>query len=163
MITFSLDNTDVIRTVATIKRMRDRYTNAINTAIASAVINVESDAKLNITKNKAIDTGMARAKILSNHNKNQMTGTVRSATKYGAVIEFGRKPGRFPPVRPLRLWVRRKGIAKGRAVNSVAFLIARKIARKGIVPRPYLHPAFDKQLPKFRTRVKDEIQKASRE
>lgn len=44
----------------------------------------------------------------------------------GIVLEYGRKPGRFPPVEPLQRWAELHGMGKG-----AGYLIARKIARSG--------------------------------
>lgn len=60
------------------------------------------------------------------------------AASYALALEYGRRPGKFPNITSIRLWIDHKGIvphpdAKGRAVskNSLAFLIARKIANQG--------------------------------
>jgi hypothetical protein len=46
-------------------------------------------------------------------------------------IIYGRGPGKFPPVQAIRDWIRDKGIKTDLPVNSLAFLIARKIANEG--------------------------------
>lgn len=44
----------------------------------------------------------------------------------------GRKPGRFPPIKPILQWIEEKGInPQGITKKSLAFIIARKIATKG--------------------------------
>ncbi len=43
----------------------------------------------------------------------------------------GRRPGKFPPIQPIRKWVQIKIRPTDISVNSLAFLIARKIARRG--------------------------------
>lgn len=60
------------------------------------------------------------------------------AASYALALEYGRKPGKFPSISAIRLWIDSRGIvpapdAKGRAVSkdSLAFLIARKIANSG--------------------------------
>ena len=51
---------------------------------------------------------------------------------YGAVQEFGRRPGqKAPPSKALEGWVRRKLKPKPREVKGLAFVIARSIGRKG--------------------------------
>lgn len=54
---------------------------------------------------------------------------------YGDQLEFGRKPGKQPPSEVIEQWLRDKGIAarlqKDISISSLAFLIARKIAREG--------------------------------
>ncbi len=47
------------------------------------------------------------------------------------VLNAGRKPGTFPPVEPIREWVRDKLNVDASEVNSVAFMIARKISQSG--------------------------------
>lgn len=53
---------------------------------------------------------------------------------YTEQLVNGRAPGKFPPVEMIRRWVVDKGIAviqESAAISSLAFLIARKIAREG--------------------------------
>jgi hypothetical protein len=57
---------------------------------------------------------------------------------YALALEYGRKPGKFPNLTAIRQWIDTRGIvpypdAKGSAVSkdSLAFLIARKIAQNG--------------------------------
>lgn len=57
------------------------------------------------------------------------------AAPYSDQLEYGRKPGKQPPSAAIEQWIKDKGIA-GRiegdiSVSSLAFLIARKIARQG--------------------------------
>lgn len=57
-------------------------------------------------------------------------GEVFSPLNYAAAVELGTKP-HFPPLAPLRDWVQRKlGVDASRS-ESVAFLVARKIAKRG--------------------------------
>ena len=48
-------------------------------------------------------------------------------------VEFGRKPGKMPPVEAIALWVKRKGIAGSKRVEQrrMAWAIAIKIKRVG--------------------------------
>lgn len=52
----------------------------------------------------------------------------------------GRGPGKPPPSEAIEKWIQQKGIAsrleKNMTVSSLAFLIARKIAREGWKPKP---------------------------
>lgn len=44
----------------------------------------------------------------------------------------GRRPGKFPPIQPIMDWIESKGLdLEGITKKSLAFIIARKIARKG--------------------------------
>jgi hypothetical protein len=61
---------------------------------------------------------------------------------YAGVIEYGRRKGaRQPPSEPIARWVQRK-LGKSREESqSIAFLIARKIARDGIPAQHILRDA----------------------
>jgi len=52
----------------------------------------------------------------------------------------GRGPGKPPPSEAIEAWIRQKGIAakleKGMIIQTLAYLIARKIAREGWKPKP---------------------------
>ena len=89
-----------------------------------------------------------------------LVGRVGPSLKYGQWVEFGRAPGKMPPVDALIGWVRRHGLAGTYSVRThkrlgsratqasqdrrVAFLIARKIARRGSKPQPFMQPALDR-------------------
>jgi hypothetical protein len=65
-------------------------------------------------------------------------GLVGTPVQYAAPVELGTRP-HFPPVEPLVDWVRVKlGIVEEREARGVAFLVARKISRKGTkAQRPF--------------------------
>lgn len=51
---------------------------------------------------------------------------IRSNSYGDIVLEYGRRPGKFPPVEPLERWAMLHGMDKG-----AGYLIARKIAQRG--------------------------------
>jgi len=113
--------------------------------VNKATFNTAADAKLNVKGNSSISTGLLINSIESRFNKLKNVGTVIVGAAYGGYLEFGRKAGGFPPLAPLMTWVKKKGIAKdAKEVKSIAFLIARSIAKNGTKPRPYLIPAWKK-------------------
>lgn len=57
-------------------------------------------------------------------------GVVGTAQPYAVPVELGTKP-HFPPVQSLEDWVRAKLGVRGAEVRRVAYLVARKISRKG--------------------------------
>lgn len=66
------------------------------------------------------------------------------------VIENGRKPGRFPPVDIIRAWVGRKfAIADLKIRNSVAYLVGRKIAMRGIIGKFVFKNTFTEMQPQI--------------
>lgn len=90
---------------------------------------------------------------------------------YWDYVEYGRKPGKFPPPNRIKEWIRVKPI-KPRSmtitrkwktksgehsrrvtitpsVEQLAFLIGRKIATKGIAPKPFFNPAVEDAKARF--------------
>ena len=64
-----------------------------------------------------------------------------SIASYWKYVEYGRKPGKFPPIDKILNWIRIKPVLprprnglKPPTEPQLAFLISRKIAREGIEP-----------------------------
>ena len=82
-----------------------------------------------------VNFGILRAGIhgrVINHLHGDVTA-VGPGANYVEFIELGRRPGKFPPVDAIRLWVKRKLKVTGKDINRVAYLVGRKIATKGFV------------------------------
>ena len=70
---------------------------------------------------------------------------------YAQWVEFGRRPGKWPPPRPIEDWVKKKGIAsEEKRIKSIAFSVRRKIGQKGTSKQPFLRPAFERERLKFK-------------
>lgn len=54
---------------------------------------------------------------------------------YAAYVQFGRRPGKMPPEKPIADWVRMHNIAP-----DAVFPIRKKIAREGTKPKPFTEP-----------------------
>lgn len=74
------------------------------------------------------------------YSSNKMNATI-SIADYWKYVEYGRRPGKFPPVDKILNWIRIKPVlprpingAKPPTEPQLAFLISRKIAREGIQP-----------------------------
>lgn len=66
-------------------------------------------------------------------NTNRLSGVIL-AEHYTEQLVNGREPGRFPPIDRIEQWIKDKGIQpfdSNLKISSLAFLIARKIAREG--------------------------------
>ncbi len=57
---------------------------------------------------------------------------------YAPNIEYGRKPGRMPPVQAIRQWLQKKFSLPYRQAKKLAYPVARKIAQRGIPGRKIL-------------------------
>ena len=51
--------------------------------------------------------------------------------EYTGALQFGRKPGKFPPIDRIEQWIQDKRITSDIPTRSLAFLIARKISEEG--------------------------------
>lgn len=69
---------------------------------------------------------------------------VGDGAPYGAAVELGARP-HFPPVSNIAYWVDRKiGVRDGMEIYGIALAVARKIARAGQKPHPFMKPALEK-------------------
>jgi hypothetical protein len=59
---------------------------------------------------------------------------VFEAADYLEWVDKGRKPGKMPPYKKLIPWVESRGLRFAKTSDSMAFVIARSIAKKGIKP-----------------------------
>jgi hypothetical protein len=176
MITLQIDQSSLTRALKQLSRYSESARQEALRAVQIAAINIEASAKMNVTANGSVDTGQLRARIAKIINANELSARVVSRQTYSSAIEFGRKPGSFPPVGALQDWVRRKQLAGTYSVKTrrrtgntsdrtkqdkaLAFVIARAIYRKGIKEKPFLNPAYEAELPAFRQRIIQAIKNA---
>lgn len=93
---------------------------------------------------------------------------ILSLEDYWKYVEYGRKPGKFPPIDKIRNWIIIKPIlprplsnGKLPTTNQLAYLISRKIATKGIKPTYALKDSITKfdLVGRLTTIIGNEIQK----
>jgi len=109
------------------------------------------------------DTGLLRASVKTSVNQKpaNIFGLVFSGVKYAIPLEWGRRPGKFPPYKALINWVRRS--SAGRAVwealrgtypkikpSQVAFLVARSIKNKGIKEKRFFRNGIKDAMPEIK-------------
>lgn len=106
-------------------------------------------------------------------------GGVEGELMYAYYVEFGRRAGKMPPIDYITEWVVKKGLAdtyniKTRKVTkrgkefdyramSIAFLIARSIAKKGTKAHPFLYPAFEEKKENLLKNISNEVNKLIKE
>jgi hypothetical protein len=79
------------------------------------------------------------------------------AEKYLEYVDQGRKPGRMPPVSEIQKWVIQKPIKFiGKTDKQTAFIIARSIGKKGIVPTNIIQKSISKVLDNIEKIIKIE-------
>ena len=80
-----------------------------------------------------------------------LRGELVNTKLYAPFVHDGRKPGKFPPLAPIALWVKRKGI------GVPAFVIARSIARKGTKANPFMTRTVEAEETNVRAIIQGEI------
>lgn len=108
----------------------------IKRRLASAGLELETEAKHNITDIPAVDTGKTRASVHYKSEDGGWTAAVHVPGIVPYVIEYGSAP-HFPPIAPLEAWAQRHGLPRG-----MGFVIARNIAQRGTPAHPFMVPAF---------------------
>ena len=94
-----------------------------------------------------------------------------SLAEYWKYVEYGRRPGKFPPPDKILEWIRVKPVLPRPMENGklptdqqLAYLIGRKIARDGIKPTPALADAstdvFDRFLARIGEAITDDLARA---
>lgn len=97
-----------------------------------------------------------------NFESSKYTGSI-SLAYYWKYIEYGRRPGKFPPPNKILDWVKIKPVIP-RPINGIkptekqlAFLISRKIARDGIKPGNQLEEALNLSWAKNKDNISNAI------
>ena len=91
-----------------------------------------------------------------------------SLANYWKYVEYGRRPGKMPPVSAIENWINVKQIIphsmtlkSGKTViptiPQLSFLIARSIGRRGIAPKPLFKNSFEAAKKQFMQVIKDAI------
>lgn len=99
---------------------------------------------------------------------------------YAAYVEYGRKAGKMPPVHMLEQWLKKKTSTRPKVKNafasaarfvnksaeayrrSIAWAIARSIAKHGTNPHPFFAPAVDKNKDAIAQAIQEAIQEDNR-
>ena len=121
-------------------------------------------AQLNLKANGTNYTG-----LLSNSGKVQKidsgydVGFFAQGSKngYAESVEYGQRAGRYPPVEEIRAWAWKKLRVDRKRLDSAAYLIRRKIARKGTRPQPFFSPAVKDNEREITDAVSEAIDKVT--
>lgn len=80
--------------------------------------------------------------------KSSQRVVIAPRSEYAMAVEMGRRPGKWIPIEPLQLWVKRKlGVDNEREAKSIAFAISRKAKMSGIRGKFFVSKTFEATLP----------------
>ena len=103
---------------------------------------------------------------IKGENPGVLRGVVASRVPYARYVEYGRRPGGgMPPWRegsPLYWWVVRNLESRGGDFESVAFLVARAIARHGIRGRRMFARALEENQRRIDGRIRELLDEIAR-
>lgn len=125
-----------------LRKYRDAKVSELKDVINESALMIESGAK----QLAPVDTGRLRASIQTFVNEDGLSYDIGTKVNYAVYIEFGtgkyasNGEGRKTPWS----WKDRKGNWH---------------RTEGNPPQPFLHPAFEAEMPKFRRRLKDVLGK----
>lgn len=90
-----------------------------------------------ITKNEVVATGKLRDsinyKVITTESS---IGVYLSAVDYWEFVEYGRKAGKFVPIKPLKNWLLAKGL------KASPYAISKSIKNKGIKAKPFFRQSL---------------------
>lgn len=119
------------------------------TTIQDITNNFCNELKNRLAENKTNATGDLSNSIkgLVKYDGKYLTVSIR-LNEYWRYIENGTKP-HFPPIDAIKKWISVKPVlprplknGKLPTTNQLAYLIGRKIAKKGTLPQPFLKPTL---------------------
>lgn len=164
------------------KRM-DLSTKAGREALQNAGLKIVAEAKENLRKNGTNASGflMSSGKVQKAKDDPDSVdaGFFSKGSKggYAFYVENGRKAGGLPPVDEIAQWLRKKhmtrkntkhaiksaavfvGKSVGDYITSLAWAIAKKIAREGTQAHPFFKPAIESTKKEVEQMLKEAIKK----
>jgi HK97 gp10 family phage protein len=154
-------------------KVKRKVGKAGDAALQSVGLEIVAEAKENLKRNRTTNTGVlsASGKVQKDKDGGIDAGffSREGEQGYAAAVEYGRGPTKkaspdgITLQTNLKAWVHRKlGIAYGKELDGAAFLIARKIHRKGTKAQPFFVPAVKKFEDKIRGIVDNIIKKEIR-
>lgn len=117
---------------------QEDFNRKLNEALKGMAIDLQESLKGKLTKVHGKDTGVLQSGIMGSVEGTTVTINMPA---YGKYVEFGRPPGKMPPVEALEGWTRRKlGDAK------LAWAVAMHIKKWGTTPYPFIRNTFSNDL-----------------
>lgn len=154
------------------KRFPAEMAQALNLGLTAGSIEVVKAAKLNLIAAGARKFGLLSASLGFDIDKAahiarigprleaKSSGSRESPKSYGYFVEYGRAPGRRPPLGAIALWVKRYATGDTSDLERAEFLISKAIGQRGTQPKPFLEPALTRSEAIIRKLIDKEIDAA---
>ena len=129
--------------------------------------NIIADAQVNLRNNGSVVSGLLRQSGHVIRRGDDITAgffdTSNRNSGYAAFVEYGRRAGRMPPVDDIAAWVYKKfHIGSWKEATSIAWAMAKRIAKRGTAPHPFFGPAVEKNHRSILNAVRDAVRKKTR-
>lgn len=123
----------------------------VNRNVVAAMHRATLITERNVKENTPISHGTLVRSIASDVSTSgvSVVGKVGTPLEYAEVVEKGRKPGKFPNIENLELWVQRTFQVSGTELRRLTFRIARSIKKKGIRGRKMFEIGLNESRPKI--------------
>lgn len=125
-----------------------------------------ADAQVNLRNNGSVVTGLLRESGHVVRKGDDITAgffDTKNQNGYAAYVEYGRRSGKMPPVDMISAWVYKKfHMADWKAATSMAWAIAKRIAKQGTQPHPFFGPAVRKNYKSIINAVRDAVRKKTK-
>ena len=140
-----IDSSELDKFSVYLKTKSEEEEKKIQNVIKNSAMTIERNAKSNLTSNKSVKTGHLRRGITANIGN--MEATVHTSNiKYASMVEKGTKAHIIKPKNKKALYW------KG-ASHPV-----KQVNHPGSKAKPYLIPAFDKEVPYFVEKLKEVVE-----
>lgn len=160
MISVSIDKRQLQQLEKATEKFIKKFSKDLMKQVDSAALTTRGEALKNISRNKTTNEGFLAASIKVLRKPDQHKARVFTDAGYGLYVEYGRTPGKRPPIDRIERWVNLKLRLKGKEGKAAAFNIAKKIGMHGTKPQPFMRPAFEvgrKQLVRNVQRMVDKL------
>lgn len=154
MIEIRVDRGDMQKVVQRLTRYDKNAKRGVQREVSHSALAIQRMARQTLTQQKAVATGLLRARIFIRFTTDRLGAAIETGVKYAAKVERGQKPRTWPNVGDLMRWVMKKIVrSPRRAVRSATYLIGRKIFQKGTEAKPFMLPAANKEWPRFKRNI----------
>lgn len=129
-----------------LNRANNETPTGLRTALKETAEDIEKDAKGNV-RNNSYDTGALHNSINTVYGKQGTEAIIKATAKHASFIENGTRAHIIKP--------KNKSVLAFEVAGKMVF--AKQVKHPGIQKKPFMEPAFNKNIPAFIKRLEDVI------